>query len=42
MTHLTMEQLVGLREPTLEPGLSEARAHLDGCPACQAELEAVH
>jgi hypothetical protein len=42
MTHLTMEQLVGLREPTQEPGLSEARAHLDGCPACQAELEAVH
>jgi hypothetical protein len=42
MTHLTMEQLIGLREPTQEPGLGEARVHLDGCPACQAELEAIH
>lgn len=37
MTHLTMEQLLALREPGLEPGLDAARRHLDTCPACQAE-----
>jgi len=37
MTHLTMEQLLALREPGLEPGLEAARQHLDTCPACQAE-----
>ncbi|HKV75668.1 MAG TPA: hypothetical protein VJN95_14200 [Gemmatimonadales bacterium] len=42
MTHLSMEQLVGLREPTQDAGLVEARAHLNDCPACQAELEALH
>lgn len=37
MSHLTVEQLVELREPGLEPGLAEARTHLAGCAACQAE-----
>lgn len=42
MTHLTMEQLLALREPGAEPGAHAARAHLDGCPACQAELDRLH
>lgn len=37
MTHLAIDQLVALREPGLEPGLSAARAHLDSCAICQAE-----
>lgn len=37
MTHLAIDQLVALREPGLEPGLSAARAHLETCPLCQAE-----
>lgn len=37
MTHLTLEQLLGLREPGFEPGLAEARDHLAVCPMCQAE-----
>lgn len=39
MTHLTMEQLLALREPGLEPGSETARAHLAGCPECQAEAD---
>jgi len=42
MTHLSMEQLVGLREPVIDAGLASAREHLDSCPACQAELDALH
>lgn len=37
MTHLTMEQVLALREPGLEPGLDAARRHLDTCATCQAE-----
>jgi len=37
MTHLILDQLLGLREPGQEPGLAEAREHLAGCPVCQAE-----
>lgn len=37
MTHLAVDQLVALREPGLEPGLSAAREHLAGCAVCQAE-----
>jgi hypothetical protein len=37
MTHLAIDQLVALREPGLEPGLSAAREHLASCPICQAE-----
>ena len=37
MSHLTLEQLVELREPGLEPGVSAARRHLEACPVCQGE-----
>jgi hypothetical protein len=42
MTHLTVEALLSLREAGLEPGDASARAHLDGCPRCRAELERLH
>lgn len=42
MPHLSMEELLALREPGSEPGAAAARAHLDECGACRAELDAVH
>jgi hypothetical protein len=42
MTHLTIDQLVALREPGLEPGDQAARAHLDACEACREELDRLH
>jgi hypothetical protein len=39
MTHLTMEQLLVLDEPGLEPGTAQARAHLQECAACRTEYE---
>lgn len=36
--HLSLEQLLALREPGSEPGIAAARAHLDTCPACAEEL----
>jgi hypothetical protein len=39
MTHLTMEQLLALREPGLEPGVQALREHLDSCEVCSAELD---
>jgi hypothetical protein len=42
MTHLSMDALVSLREAGLEPGDAGARAHLQDCPACRAELERLH
>ncbi len=42
MTHLSMEQLLALREPGAEPGTQMARAHLDQCDACRAELDRLH
>ena len=42
MSHLSMEALIGLREPGSEPGQAAARQHLDQCPNCQAELERLH
>jgi hypothetical protein len=36
--HLSLEQLLALREPGVEPGTTEARAHLDGCPTCAEEF----
>ncbi|MGH7630335.1 MAG: hypothetical protein ACREOF_13335 [Gemmatimonadales bacterium] len=42
MTHLTIEQLVALREPGLEPGDQAARAHLDACESCRNELDRLH
>jgi hypothetical protein len=42
MTHLSMDALVSLRETGVEPGDGAARAHLQECPVCQAELERLH
>jgi hypothetical protein len=42
MTHLTMDALVGLREPGTEPGQAAAREHLNQCAHCQAELQRLH
>lgn len=42
MTHLTMDQLVGLREPAVSPGLHEAGRHLAECAQCQLEMERLH
>ncbi len=39
MNHLTMDELLELREPGLEPGTAAAREHLAACPACQAESD---
>src|ERR1043166_8749122 len=39
MTHLTMEQLLALREPGLEPGVQGWRDHAEVCELCRAELE---
>src|SRR4051812_19064877 len=41
-THLSMDALLTLREPGVEPGTATAREHLNGCPYCQAELERLH
>lgn len=42
MTHLTMTQLLELRAAPSDPGSAEARRHLEGCPACQAEMDRLH
>ncbi len=42
MTHLTIEQLVALREPGAEPGTQAARDHLDACEACRSEFDRLH
>lgn len=39
MSHLTMESLLALREPGLEPGDRAARQHVEECTACRLELE---
>lgn len=39
MTHLTIEQLVALREPGLEPGVQGWRDHAEACDVCRLELE---
>ena len=39
MTHLTMEQLLALREPGLEPGVQGWRDHAEACEICRAELD---
>lgn len=38
MTHLSMEQLLALREPGAEPGVASALQHLEACDACRLEL----
>ncbi|HLQ22545.1 MAG TPA: hypothetical protein VK132_05025 [Gemmatimonadales bacterium] len=42
MSHLTLEQLVALREPGAEPGTQVAREHLNECGGCRAEFERLH
>ncbi len=42
MTHLTMEQLVALRDGASEPGTAAAREHIEGCAHCGAELDRLH
>jgi hypothetical protein len=42
MIHLSMEMLLSLREPGVEPGAATAREHLSQCPQCQAELDRLH
>jgi len=39
MTHLTLDDLVRLREPGVEPGQAAAREHLDRCPVCRLEAD---
>lgn len=42
MTHLTMGQLLALRDAASEPGSAEAQAHVAACPQCAAELDRLH
>jgi len=42
MTHLSMEAMLSLREGGAEPGDATARAHLESCPGCRAELDRLH
>jgi hypothetical protein len=42
MSHLSMVELVALREPGLEPGDAAAREHLQTCLQCRAEMERLH
>ena len=42
MTHLTMEQLVALRDGASEPGTAAAREHIQSCARCTAELDRLH
>lgn len=37
MNHLTMDQLLALDAPGLEPEAARARQHLGSCPTCQEE-----
>ena len=39
MTHLTLDQLLALRERGTEPGDAAARDHLAACPVCCGELD---
>lgn len=40
MSHLTIDDLLTIDEPGLEPGAARARAHLEGCDPCRAAYEA--
>jgi len=42
MTHLSMDQLVAVRDAGSEPGSAAAQEHLAACAACQAELDRLH
>ena len=39
MTHLTMEQLLALREPGLEPGTAARLEHMEQCDSCRLERD---
>jgi hypothetical protein len=39
MTHLSMEQLMALRSPGLEPGVQAWKEHAAACDRCRAELD---
>lgn len=39
MTHLSIDQLLALREPGTEPGVQGWRDHAEACELCRAELE---
>ena len=42
MTHLSLDQLVALRDAASEPGSAESQAHVAACPRCAAELDRLH
>lgn len=42
MSHLSMEQLVALRDAGSEPGSAESLAHAAACPQCTAELDRLY
>ncbi len=42
MNHLSIETLLSLREPGVEPGTAAAREHLDHCSLCQGEMDRLH
>ena len=42
MSHLSMDALLSLREPGVEPGTAAAREHVSQCAECQAELDRLH
>lgn len=42
MNHLSMEQLLALRDPASEPGTAEARRHAESCELCRSELDRLH
>ena len=42
MTHLSVTQLLALREPASSPGTDGPRRHLEGCEVCQQELLRLH
>jgi hypothetical protein len=39
MSHLSIEELISLRSPGLEPGDAAAREHLQSCLQCRSEME---
>lgn len=39
MKHLSMEQLLALREPGLEPGMQAGRGHVEACDECRTEMD---
>jgi hypothetical protein len=42
MNHLSMEQLLALRGPASEPGVAQARRHVEHCVQCRNELDRLH